>query len=474
MAEIYAKASRVVVWLENTTGEPEIDKEAYNDSAQALEIIGSFATRSQNGNVNEEAQNRSTDEWPQNGSTDEWTQSGSTDEEVRNQAVVQEVAAARHVLIKCHLAEIDGYAFCLGLEKIRLGPTNQQTRIRVRSAIYLIRDASLRPKRVDITSASFSLQIWPLMNLIELYSVREATDRRDKVYALLGMSVDMPTDIVPDYRIAWADLFSQLVKSALPDCISVNTWNKLEIAVIRSKGCVLGRVHSTHVDNDWIGQQEVMVNIGLSGSEARWVLHASARLIQENDIVCFLQGASLPTIVRVYDDYCDIIAIAASPIFREEQEDTMAPLKTTVYQEAGFPTEFLLVWNWDTSFEGVEELSFESFMMKNSLHCAAPCKADRLMNVASLCRALGSDKEAISLFSSILKLYEDSSQRNHPTSLAAMDALLEIHKAGESLADAEKVKGLELMANILNRSEGFVVMNEDLTAVSHPIPTQKS
>lgn len=80
MAEIYAKASRVVVWLENTTGDPEIDNEAYNDSALALGIIGSFAMRSQNGNI---------DEGSQSGSDDEEVHNGSIDEEVRNQAVAK-------------------------------------------------------------------------------------------------------------------------------------------------------------------------------------------------------------------------------------------------------------------------------------------------------------------------------------------------------------------------------------------------
>ncbi|KAF7522297.1 hypothetical protein G7054_g12191 [Neopestalotiopsis clavispora] len=380
MAEIYAKASRVVVWLENTTGDPEIDTEAYNNSAGALREIEYFATRLSN---------------------------GDTDEEVPTQAIVgllhrawfrriwvlQEVAAARHILIKCRLAEIDGYAFCLGLEKMGKVLTDQETYMRVRSTLYLIREATIRPKRVDSTSARFSLQIWPLMNLVEMYSLREATDRRDKLYALLGMSTDMPTGIVPDYRISWAELFSRLA----------------------------------------------------------------------NDVVCFLQGASLPTIIRVHEDYCEIIAIAANVTLNEERDQIATLSRDSLSQEAEDLVEFLLVWNWDTSSGGFGgKLNFESFMLQNGLDYAAPCKPDRLLNVGFLFRALGSEKEAILPLSSIVKLYEDSSQRDHPTSLAATDALLEIYKADNSLARRGRTEGLEMMANVLHRSEGFVVMNENL------------
>jgi hypothetical protein len=380
--------------------------------------------------------------------------------------VLQEVAAARHILIKCHLAEIDGYAFCLGLEQMRMDFMDRKTQTRISSTLYLIKTATLRPKRVDSTSARFSLQIRPLIDLVELYNVREATDRRDKVYALLGMSTDMPTGIVPDYRISWAELFSRLVRSAIHDCISVDTWDKYETAVIRSKGYILGRVFSTpRIENAWSAQQTVEVDICLSGSEAihTWYLQAAAKSIQENDVVCFLQGTSLPTFIRVHEDYCDIIAIAVNATSYEERDHIATPLRGLLSQQAEYPTEFLLVWNWGTSSEGVEEeLSFGTFMLQNGLHCAAPCKTDRLMNVGHLYRALGSDKEAILQFISILELYEDSSQRNHPTSLAAMNALLEILKADKLLEDEEKVEGLELMANVPHRSEGFVVMNEDL------------
>lgn len=379
--------------------------------------------------------------------------------------VLQEVAAARHILIKCHLVEIDRYAFCLGLEQTHMVPMDQETHVRIRSTLYLIKVATLRPKRVDSTSARFSLQIWPLLDLVELYNVREATDRRDKVYALLGMSTDMPTGIVPDYRISWAELFSRLVRSAIHDCISVDTWDKYETAVIRSKGYNLGRVFSTRIENAWSAQQTVEVDICLSGSEARqtWYLQAAAKSIQENDVVCFLQGASLPTFIRVHEDYCDIIAIAVNATSYEEGEQVATPLRRLLSQQEEYATEFLLVWNWDTSSEAVEEkVSFGAFMLQNGLHCAAPCKSERLMNVGLLYRALGSEKEAILSFNSIVKSYEDRSMRDHPTFLAAIDALLEIYKADDTLAGKGKAEGLEVMSNVLHRREGFDVTNEDL------------
>lgn len=52
----------------------------------------------------------------------------------------------------------------------------------------------------------------------------------------------------------------------------------------------------------------------------RWTLQASAKPIQDGDVVCLLQGASRPTIIRLYEDYCAIIAISVTPTGDEQTE----------------------------------------------------------------------------------------------------------------------------------------------------------
>jgi hypothetical protein len=107
--------------------------------------------------------------------------------------VLQEVAAARHVLIMCGSTTIDGYAFCLGLQSLRLSyDALPDLWNPIRSVTYLIRGSIFRPKYATSLSGRVSLGIRPLGELIDMYHTYKATDRRDKVFALLGMSSDVP------------------------------------------------------------------------------------------------------------------------------------------------------------------------------------------------------------------------------------------------------------------------------------------
>lgn len=120
--------------------------------------------------------------------------------------VLQEVAAARHVLIICGSTVIDGYAFCLGLNRLDHSyKTPLDLQSLVRSVTYLIRGAIFRPKYASSWSGKVSLEIRPLGELIDMYHTRKATLRHDKVYALLGMCSDdlSAAGLSPDYTVSW-------------------------------------------------------------------------------------------------------------------------------------------------------------------------------------------------------------------------------------------------------------------------------
>ncbi|PTB38098.1 hypothetical protein M441DRAFT_82310 [Trichoderma asperellum CBS 433.97] len=256
MAKIYARASRVIVWLEDAIDSRPVGN---NDSADVL----------------------------------------------------QEVAAARHVLIMFHSMEIDGLAFCTGLNALNLAMHDSEVQSRIRSVAYLINGASL--------SDRFSLDIRPLGTLVDMYHNHKAKDWRDKIYALLGMSSDIPTDLLPNYNNPWTDLFRRLIHSIVGEQASVQTWDNKQVAVIKHMGCVLGNVSSVSSTGDWDGRLDVRVRTwALSTPDWMlsywdWTLQASANSIKENDIVCLLQGASKPTIIRSCQDYGVIVAIAVNP-----------------------------------------------------------------------------------------------------------------------------------------------------------------
>src|SRR3978361_354360 len=93
------------------------------------------------------------------------------------------------------------------------------------------------------------------------------------------------------------------------------------MAIIKSKGCILGRVSSVVPHSGWGDTYKMTItskNIsGYSGYTKKWSacwnLHTSAKSIRHGDFVCLLQGASKPTIVRLCEDHFAIIMIAATP-----------------------------------------------------------------------------------------------------------------------------------------------------------------
>jgi hypothetical protein len=179
--------------------------------------------------------------------------------------VLQEVAAAHNVTVTSRSSEIDGYAFCVGLERTLPGegmpseeapddnaPTESKQLdweshhiIDVAASItYLIKGAIHRPKRPAWTRQHmFSLDILPLAALLDPYRDRRASDQRDKVFALLGMSTDCATvNLLPDYTTTWEDLFNRLVRSFVGSHTSVAIRSKGPVAIIRAKGWVVGLV----------------------------------------------------------------------------------------------------------------------------------------------------------------------------------------------------------------------------------------
>lgn len=89
----------------------------------------------------------------------------------------------------CGSMEIDEYAFCLGLKSLKLSySASSDLQSLLSSTIYLIERAGLRSKHTTNSPERFSLEIRRLAELIDMFHTRKASDVRDKVYGLLGMS----------------------------------------------------------------------------------------------------------------------------------------------------------------------------------------------------------------------------------------------------------------------------------------------
>jgi len=95
----------------------------------------------------------------------------------------------------------------------------------------------------------------------------------------------------------------------------------MELAVIQSKGFILGKVSSARYANQ-SGLQQVVVTLkdtcGNWGPKKGWALPPSAESVQDGDFVCLLIGAENITIIRPQKDHISVIIITAPPLQPEQ------------------------------------------------------------------------------------------------------------------------------------------------------------
>lgn len=266
--------------------------------------------------------------------------------------VLQEVAAAHSVLIICGRTMVDGYAFCLGLGSLEL--TNK---ILVRPITYLLRDSIFRRGLTEVAdTCSMTLGIRPLGELIDMYHDFQATDWRDRIYALLGMSSGDTTAFSPDYTISWKQLFARLVGVLFGRLVSIRTWDDALAAVIGGQGYVLGRISSVRIADYSKDQQQVVVaSRNMSGQmwHEDFTLPASAQPIQEGDLVCHMAGAPGPIVIRPCRDHFWVVSATATCLGKlGGLDNTMSKPNTRIPSRNRRPHSFLLVWDWASTYIG--------------------------------------------------------------------------------------------------------------------------
>jgi hypothetical protein len=275
-----------------------------------------------------------------------------------------------------------------------------------------------------------------------MFHTRKATVLVDKVYALLGMSSDDPSTagLSADYGASWETVFRRLVTFSLSDQMSVETWDEKEVAVISGKGCVLGEV--SVVKGDTVTWKD-----RFKGRSQCFTLPASVKPIRPRDVICLLQGASRPTIIRLYSDYSAVIRIAVS--FVDDSDVSNTKWSTTT-----FPDDFLLIWDWDISWDQEHAKEYEDFRSGQGLSHQKPQpqedldRATRLWRMGRVLECVGRDEEAADNFQKSVEMGmmvlrgADSSESSHAGWAAWGDLLVEDRGGWTSLSYAAR-KGYE-------------------------------
>jgi hypothetical protein len=216
-----------------------------------------------------------------------------------------------------------------------------------------------------------SLDICSLGELVDMYHTYKATIPHDKVYALLGMCSDdlYGAGLEPDYSLPWRILMQRMAVFLLSDSVSVDTWNEKRRMIIKSKGCVLGKVSAIDSNNRAESGQIVEFTTSASpgykiSEDVRWLMRTSVKALQIGDLVCLLQGALKPTIIRSWEDHFIIIVIG--PVYLKHTDDGDAEW-SRLAQPASFIRDFLLVWDWETSLQNQDPSPYKALMRVNDL-----------------------------------------------------------------------------------------------------------
>jgi len=189
------------------------------------------------------------------------------------------------------------------------------------------------------------------------FFTRHSTIPHDKIYALLGMSSHDPyaAGLSPSYQTPWDQLLRNTLRFIFHKDVDIETWEERAMAVIKSRGCIIGRVTSVErkarqslaidfTNRFWALQFKKMW-------PKRWTIEITERSIWKDDLVCLLQGASKPTIIRACQDYFIIIVLIVSPLG--------APCVNTTVQGGSSTKPFfhnlMLVWNGEDAPKNLQD-----------------------------------------------------------------------------------------------------------------------
>ena len=285
---------------------------------------------------------------------------------------MQEAAVARIVSVTCGDAETTGSIFAYGMDTALSLLGRDSTQYTSVPPVLMFMNQSSGPfpllqKLADLqpTNSMPSFNVLPLGDLLRLFQGHEATDKRDKIYALLGLSSDneVSPQLRPDYTKSWSTLFQQVIEHVLGSSPLVKTDDDTEQAVIFESGSVLGTVSLGF-------QDQLFVKSPVFGGvfdhmyhwRASWNLPHHCGSIKDGDLLVFFQNARRPSVIRSCGDHFDIIMISlpTPPIVtvaltpsRPDWEDFNLDWADFAQGARRSLRNFYLIWDWTDSIGSV-------------------------------------------------------------------------------------------------------------------------
>ena len=159
---------------------------------------------------------------------------------------------------------------------------------------------------------------------------------------------------------------------------------------------------------------------------ARWTLQSSANSIQPGDLICLLQGASKPTIIRLWKDCFAIIMIAASPLKNTQTGTGDVWWQDHLQSVKIYTRDILLVWDWKNSQQTSQDLGKYKTLLQpdNSISKHATTElesslddATRSWNVALILEDAEEHEIAQEKFQEAIEGFEKAVEEEYPQML---------------------------------------------------------
>jgi hypothetical protein len=204
---------------------------------------------------------------------------------------------------------------------------------------------------VSPSAGPLQLDVLPLGVLFEKFYPHEATDQRDKVFALLGLchhvhaSSTLP---LPDYTKSWWTIVTELVRYSLGPLVAMTTGEHEEQIIITGHGWPIGKVTDISTDrisitcSHFSGPQN-----GDDNCETSIDREGRHREIQLNDILWQMDGAPFPCMVRHHYDHFLVVnlSIPASRFLLRWQWERLIMDDPDMWQsESNRSRRITLVW----------------------------------------------------------------------------------------------------------------------------------
>jgi hypothetical protein len=165
------------------------------------------------------------------------------------------------------------------------------------------------------------LGVMALTQLIDQFHTREATNRRDKIFALLGMchNDDETTGFPePDYMKTWSAIFRETTNHLFGSSMEVRKWDDREQAVFTCQGHPLGTVQELETTGTFEIICTQLTGFSVKSNSITRDLRPTIRPIpleagsyskdiREHDILWQIAGERYPCIIRFCTDHFDVI-----------------------------------------------------------------------------------------------------------------------------------------------------------------------